>query len=366
MHVSGEVRLKAKPDRVWRYVTDPSHFPDFVSGWAHGSARGTGPEAELRWTAKVGPLSLRATERVVEWTENRRVAFEGEMAGVPFRSSMSLGPADDDTRLRVDVDYRLPRRRGGGVGERLLRPVVSAGVCESLDRLGERFGAAAPATADHALTPDEVVELYRERAAGYDRTVRLYEWLGFDTDRYRIRAADALSLEPGDTVVEVGCGTGLNLPLLRERVGPTGRVIGVDLTDAMLEVAARRVREHGWDNVDLVCTDAARYAFPPGVDGIVSTLALTLSPDYDAIIAAGASALAPGGRWVILDLKHDAGWPDWLVALGLATMRPFGVALGAAERHPWESLRKHLPHTSFEELYFGAAYLAWGEKARLG
>ena len=284
------------------------------------------------------------------------------MAGVPFRSSMSLSPVDGDTRLRIDIDYELSALRGGRVGERLIRPLVRSSVRDSLARLGEHLGAAAPATSDHALTHDEVVTLYRKRARGYDRAVQIYRLAGFDTDRYRVRAADALALDPGDTVVEIGCGTGLNLPLLRERVGPTGRVIGVDITDAMLELSARRGKEQGWDNVELVRSDAVDYEFPEGVDGILSTLALTLSPDYDAVIASGARALAPGGRWVIFDLKYDAEWPDWLVSLGLVAMRPYGVTLGAADRHPWESLRAHLAHTSIEQLYFGIAYLAWGER----
>jgi len=364
MHVSGEIRLRADREQVWRFVTDPAHFPDYVAGFASSSSEGplAGEGAALAWKAGLGPLSLRATERVVEWRAPERVAFEGEMAGVPFRSSMSLAPAEDDTRLRVDVDYDLPARRGGSLAAALLRPLVRSSVRQSLGRLGQRFGAAAPATTDLPLDSEGVVDLYRRRAGGYDRAVRAYELVGFDTPAYRVRAADALRLAPGATVVDIGCGSGLNLPLLRERVGPTGRVIGVDLTDAMLEVARRRGSDNGWRNVELVRSDAAEYEFPQGIGGILSTLALTLSPRYDAVIEAGARALGPGGRWVILDLKYPEGWPQWLVRAALVTMRPYGVTLGAADRKPWESLRRYLPHTGVEELFLGCAYLAWGEQ----
>lgn len=77
-------------------------------------------------------------------------------------------------------------------------------------------------------------------------------------------AVDALELSPGDTVVEVGCGTGANLPLLAARVGPTGRVVGVDITDAMLERARALVLARGLRNVELVLSDARAFTYPEG------------------------------------------------------------------------------------------------------
>lgn len=76
--------------------------------------------------------------------------------------------------------------------------------------------------------------------------------------RWRARAVDALALSPGDTVVEMGCGTGVNLELLRERVGSSGRVVGIDLTPSMLHRAQRRIDRAGWDNVSLIRGDASR------------------------------------------------------------------------------------------------------------
>ena len=68
------------------------------------------------------------------------------------------------------------------------------------------------------LGRDEVVELYRRRAPRYDVTSHLYWFIGYPVDRYRREGIDALRLRPGDTVVEIGCGTGHNLALLREAV----------------------------------------------------------------------------------------------------------------------------------------------------
>jgi demethylmenaquinone methyltransferase/2-methoxy-6-polyprenyl-1,4-benzoquinol methylase len=164
--------------------------------------------------------------------------------------------------------------------------------------------------------------------------------------------------------VELGCGTGLNFPLLQEKVGPEGGIIGVDLTDAMLDRARHRVDRVGWRNVELVQSDAAAFSFPHGMNGVLSTFALTLVPEYDDVIRNATRALVAGGRMVVLDLKRPEGWPEWLVRLGVWLTRPFGVTLEMAERHPWESMARHLTGTRMHELYGGFAYLSVGEAPR--
>ncbi|MBW7886287.1 MAG: class I SAM-dependent methyltransferase [Caldilineaceae bacterium] len=215
---------------------------------------------------------------------------------------------------------------------------------------------------DPIITKDEVVDLYRKRARRYDFTANLYYLIGFREWAYRRRAVEALRLRRGDTVVEIGCGTGLNFPLLQEAVGPEGRIIGVDLTDAMLEQARSRVAENGWSNVDLVLSDAASYHFPAGIGGIISTFALTLAPEYDQVIARGSRALAPGKRWVILDFKLPANWLASLAPLLAFLTRPFGVRLEMADRHLWESIERYLPNSRLIELYGGFAYIAEGKR----
>ncbi len=207
----------------------------------------------------------------------------------------------------------------------------------------------------------EVRDVYRKRARLYDITANLYYLLGFREQAFRWLAVNALDLAPGDTVVEIGCGTGLNFALLQAKVGPQGKIIGVDLTDAMLAEAQKRVAARGWSNVELVESAAADYRFPRGLDGILSTFALTLEPEYDRVIAQGARALKPGKRWVVLDLKIPSGWlrrlAPWLVFL----VRPFAVSMEVAKRHPWESMQRRLRNVTMEEHYFGIIYLAAGE-----
>ncbi len=212
-----------------------------------------------------------------------------------------------------------------------------------------------------ALSKAAVGELYERRARHYDWALWLYVVTGFRAKHYRREAVKSLLLKPGDTVVDLACGTGLNFPFVEERVGEAGRIIGVDLTQAMLERARERVKACEWRNVELVQADLASYEFPPQASAIISTLAITLIPEYAAVIRRGANALRPGGRMAILDLKRPEHWPEWLVRFGAWLYRPFAVSVDLADRRPRESLRRHLREVLYREYYVGGVYLSVGE-----
>ena len=139
----------------------------------------------------------------------------------------------------------------------------------------------------------------------------------------------------------------------------------MDLTDAMLDEANARIAAHGWSNVELVKSDAAVYVFPSAVDGILSTFALTLVPEFDEVVRNGALAPFTGKA-----LRH----PRLQKAFGVVHEQsrsitrqmlltgPFGGTLEMASRKPWQSLEKHLALIQFTNLYLGGAYIAAGEK----
>lgn len=136
-------------------------------------------------------------------------------------------------------------------------------------------------------------------AAFYGRWAALYDRIATapGVDRWR-RAAAARAASPGDTVVEMGCGTGANLPHLRERVGPGGRVVGVDITEQLLSRA--RERAAGYDNVSVVRADATA---PPvrAADAVLATFVCGLLPDPAATVERWCGLVAPGGRVALLD-----------------------------------------------------------------
>jgi ubiquinone/menaquinone biosynthesis C-methylase UbiE len=215
-------------------------------------------------------------------------------------------------------------------------------------------------------THERLIETYRKKAKHYNVTSRLYPVPGYPQQIYRGRAVRALGLGQGDTVVDVACGTGQNFPLLEQAIGPTGRIVGVDLTDAMLGQAQRRIDTNGWRNVSLVQADAAEFEFPPTLDGILSTYALSQVPECGEVIAHGAAALSGGGRFVVLDLKAPDVAPRRLVQLAVAAVRPFASIDQWLERRPWQTIRaameEELVDARWAELFLGTAFLAAGSR----
>jgi tRNA A58 N-methylase Trm61 len=130
----------------------------------------------------------------------------------------------------------------------------------------------------------------------YDRWARLYDWNPvLDLVRpARRRAVAALGLTPGDTAVDMGTGTGANLPYLRGAVGPDGRVVGIDLSPGMLQRARRRVERHGWDNVKLLEGDIRDPPVDGPVDAVLSAFVVVMYPDPGELIDAWAPHLETG------------------------------------------------------------------------
>jgi demethylmenaquinone methyltransferase/2-methoxy-6-polyprenyl-1,4-benzoquinol methylase len=230
---------------------------------------------------------------------------------------------------------------------------------------------ARPELEEHTLSQDDrtrerLIATYRKKARHYDVASRLYPVPGYPQRSQRLRTVQALSLRPGATVIDMACGTGLNFPIIEKIIGPGGRIVGVDLTDAMLAHARDRVKAHGWSNVSLVQSDAAEYAFPSGVDAIVSTYAMSQVPECAQVIAHGAAALSAGGRWAVLDLKVPVITPGWLIRLSTAVVQPRGSLDEWIMRRPWDAIRAAMQHEltdlSWTPLTFGTAFLAAGSR----
>lgn len=205
---------------------------------------------------------------------------------------------------------------------------------------------------------ERLIEMYRKKARHYDLTSHFSPYGAQRT--HRRRAVQALQLRPGDHVVEVACGTGLNFPLIEQYVGPEGRIVGIDLTDAMLAQAQRRVSTNGWGNVSLVQADSAVFEFPTGVDAILATYGHSLLPEPARVIANGAAALSAGGRWAVLDLKIPDNTPRWLTRLATGSLDEWLM------HRPWEAVHDAMQDTladlSWTEMFFGIAFLAVGSR----
>jgi demethylmenaquinone methyltransferase/2-methoxy-6-polyprenyl-1,4-benzoquinol methylase len=202
-----------------------------------------------------------------------------------------------------------------------------------------------------------VQALYQSGAKFYDFTTILYRMIGLRMKAYRLLAIKKLSLNKGDCVIELGCGTGLNFSFLMEKIGKEGRLIGVDLTPGMLDIAKERAERAGWKNIELIQSDIAVYEFPENVNGVLATGLFGYIAEYDRVIKAASKSLLPGGHLVILDGKQPERLPSWLFKIVLRLGRPFGFTPEYFKVRPWESVERYFQKTSIEQKYGGMIYI---------
>lgn len=187
--------------------------------------------------------------------------------------------------------------------------------------------------------------LFRRYSAG----ARLYDVISGERLVYRAgrtAAIELLDLSPGDVVLDLGCGTGLNLPLLAEAVGPSGLVIGLDLSPEMLAMARRR----GVPNVVIERADAT--AFEPerilelaasaghtidGVDAVISTYAMSVFDDWRPAWERVRAVLRPGGKAAIVDMQPPTGF-----AAVFSPLARLACAFGGADitARPWRAIEQ--------------------------
>jgi len=151
----------------------------------------------------------------------------------------------------------------------------------------------------------------------YGRWARLYDLIARRTPgiaRLRRRAAAACRLEPGDTVVEMGCGTGANLPFLREQVGPEGTVIGIDFTRPVLERARAATADD--DNVHVLQGDAtqpplgadAPTATDGEIDAVLATFVVGMLDDPAGAVDDWCDLVGPDGTVVLTNASPSREW----------------------------------------------------------
>ncbi len=136
-----------------------------------------------------------------------------------------------------------------------------------------------------------------------------------DAAQHSFGCGDPLSLagvRPGDTVVDLGSGAGLDLVIAARRAGPTGRAIGVDMTDAMIERARANIARAGLANAEVRKGLIEALPVESGsVDWVISNCVVNLSPEKAKVFAEIARVLKPGGQMLISDVVVD-GAPEWL------------------------------------------------------
>lgn len=199
---------------------------------------------------------------------------------------------------------------------------------------------------------DAALEQYRRRASVYDRELALFEPI-------RRLAISRLELRPGAVVFDVGCGTGLSLAMLRQGVGPKGRIVGIEQSPEMVEQARRRVERAGWSRVTLLCSPVEDADLRIRADAALFHFTHDILRRPEAI-ANVLGHLKPGARVVASGLKWAAPWllrpVNWLVLP--AALRSV-TSLDGMDR-PWQLLQEQVGQMSVESRLFGGAYIASG------
>ncbi|PYQ54038.1 MAG: arsenite S-adenosylmethyltransferase [Acidobacteria bacterium] len=144
------------------------------------------------------------------------------------------------------------------------------------------------------------------------------------------------NLNPGEIVLDLGSGGGLDVLLSARRVGPAGKAYGLDMTDEMLELARENQRKAGVTNVEFLKGEIEKVPLPPRtVDVVISNCVINLSADKGQVLREAFRVLKPGGRFAVSDIVHRGEVAD---AIRCEMEQKIGCVAGALEENEYRGL----------------------------
>ncbi len=177
--------------------------------------------------------------------------------------------------------------------------------------------------------------------------------------RLRLRTIDKLALHPGDRVLDVGSGTGLSFPILREAVGDEGEIIGIDVSPDMMKLARQRVRAAGWNNVSLLQSPIELAAIPGAIDAVLFNFTHDILRSPAALERIFTSA-KPFARVACAGMKYLPWWLAPLNFIVRAKAKPYMTTFEGLEQ-PWGLALPYLSDFEWSAEMLGICYIGWGK-----
>lgn len=205
-------------------------------------------------------------------------------------------------------------------------------------------------------------------SAIYARLPAVYERRQRHMVALKERAARIASLKEGDAVLVFCCGTGMEFASIIDRIGSTGKILGIDNSPSMLAVARERMVREGWKNVELVQADVTEVTFDPTLfslfDAGFCTLALSIIVEWRRVYENFVSFIREGGTVVIADMQLASGWRGLLNPISVLASVPFGGTYEghAASQAIVDLMRESLHDVRKEEFLLGSYFFALGTK----
>jgi trans-aconitate methyltransferase len=196
------------------------------------------------------------------------------------------------------------------------------------------------------------------RQPAYHDQARSYEHDTAAFQPYRRAVVEALPLDSGQVVLDVGCGTGLCCGLLRDKVGPRGGVVGIEESPEMAAVAREHIACEGWENVTILQTPAEDAEIGLTADAALFCAVHDILQSPDALrnvvttLRPGAWVAAGGGKWAA----------PMMVALNSmvsALHAPYVRSFSGFDR-PWQHLEQFVEDVQVREMAFGGGYVMTG------
>lgn len=198
--------------------------------------------------------------------------------------------------------------------------------------------------------------------AGYDRRqAQDYDASAVRTMALRRRVIARLALQPGDVVLDAGCGTGLSFEELSAAVGTQGRVIGVEASPQMMALARQRVLQMRFANVTLIEAPLETARWPVLADALLFNYVHDIMRSPTALEAAMHQART-GARVAAAGIKHPPRWLDPLRLYRRWKSRGCYTRYEGLDA-PWDLLSRYLAGLQVESTLWGTGYIAWGERA---